>query len=320
MPLKKIKVKVVSTREVGQGILELVLQDANQGLLPSFTPGAHLDVYLPNGLVRAYSLTNESPATGAKEYVVAVGLSADSRGGSKYIHESVCKGDDLEVGVPRNLFELSDDPSPALFIAGGIGITPLRAMVRQRQSQNLMWHLVYATRSNSHAAYFSELSNYGKAVDFHFDDEAGTPLPVEKVIARLTPQTHLYCCGPQALMQKVRELTKDHPASHLHFESFSSNVSHQSISEEFGFTVELSRQGKVFDVAAGQSIIDCLEVNGVVVPSVCREGICGACECTIVEGEVEHRDQILSEDEKKANQTMMICVSRAKGHRLILDL
>lgn len=318
--MERFKVKVERTEKVGQGVLELVFRDANQGLLPPFTPGAHLDVYLPNGLVRAYSLTNESLETGAKEYVVAVGLSENSRGGSRYIHESVNQGDDLEVGVPRNLFELSDDPSPALFIAGGIGITPLRAMARHRQSQNLKWHLVYASKSKSHAAYFSELSNFGKAVDFHFDDLAGTPLPVDKVIQGLTPHTHLYCCGPQALMQKVRELTKDHPLTHLHFESFSSNIAHSKISDELGFTVELSRQGKVFNVSAGQSIIDCLEVNGVVVPSVCREGLCGACECTIVEGEVDHRDQILTEAEKEANQTMMICVSRAKGNRLILDL
>ncbi len=320
MSVDKFKVKVDHVRQVAQGVMELVLKPTNQDLLPAFTPGAHVDLYLPSGLVRAYSLTNACAPEGQIEYVLAIGLSASSRGGSRYVHESVTKGQLLEVGTPRNLFELSDDPAPALFIAGGIGITPLRAMAHKRQAQALPWRLVYAARSRSHAAYADELANFGASVGFHFDDQVGGPLPVKEVLEGLTPQTHLYCCGPQALMDKVRELSTGHPQSHLHFESFAARDLTLPATSSRGFIVELARQGQVAEVAPGQSIIDCLEALGVIVPSVCREGICGACECTVIAGEVDHRDQILTATEKEASQTMMICVSRAKGERLVLDL
>ena len=320
MTIEKHKVKVARTADIAQGVREVVLASANPGLLPAFTPGAHVDLYLPNGLARAYSLTNASNTEGATEYVLAIGLAAASRGGSQFVHEHMREGDLLEVGSPRNLFSLADDPEPALLIAGGIGITPLRAMARLRQTQGRPWQLVYAARSRAHAAYAKELLGHGDAVRFHFDDEMGGPLPVGPVLANLTPQTHLYCCGPQALMDKVRELAGGHPASHLHFESFGGQAPAPGGEGARGFAVELARQGRVIDVPPERSIIDCLEASGVVVPSVCREGLCGACECTVLSGEIDHRDSILSDAEKQANQTMMICVSRAKGERLVLDL
>lgn len=320
MSIEKHTVKVMRTTDVAQGVREIVLKSANQGLLPAFTPGAHIDVFLPAAITRAYSLTNASGPQGATEYVLAIGLATASRGGSRYVHEQLREGDLLEVGSPRNLFPLADDPAPALLIAGGIGITPLRAMARHRQTQGQPWRLVYAARSRAHAAYASELLGHGDAVDFHFDDEKGGPLAVGQVLASLTPQTHLYCCGPQALMDAVRECAGGHPASHLHFESFGGQAPISTGPAARGFAVELARQGRVIDIAADRSIIDCLEDSGVVVPSVCREGICGACECTVLGGEVDHRDSILSDAEKQANQTMMICVSRAKGERLVLDL
>lgn len=320
MSNEKHTVKVMRITEVAQGVREIVLKSANPGLLPAFTPGAHVDVFLPNAMARAYSLTNASEPQGATEYVLAIGLASASRGGSRYVHEQLQEGELLEVGTPRNLFPLSDDPAPALLIAGGIGITPLRAMARLRQAQERAWHLVYAARSRAHAAYASELMAHGDAVEFHFDSEMGGPLAVGQALAGLTPQTHLYCCGPQALMDKVRELAAGHPSSHLHFESFGAQLPASTGPQARGFAVELARQGRVIEVAPDRSLIDCLEDSGVVVPSVCREGICGACECTVLGGEVDHRDSILSDAEKQANQTMMICVSRAKGERLVLDL
>jgi ferredoxin-NADP reductase len=320
MSIEKHPVKVVRTTDIAQGVREVVLESANPGLLPAFTPGAHVDLYLPQGLVRAYSLTNASGAEGAAQYVLAIGLAAASRGGSQFVHEQLRAGDLLKVGSPRNLFAMADDPAPALLIAGGIGITPLRAMARLRQAQGRPWQLVYAARSPAHAAYAKELLGHGDAVRFHFDNEMGGPLAVGPVLANLTLQTHLYCCGPQALMDRVRELAAGHPASHLHFESFGGQAPVAAGEGGRGFAVELARQGRVVQVPPERSIIDCLEASGVVVPSVCREGICGACECTVLGGEVEHRDSILSEAEKQANQTMMICVSRAKGERLVLDL
>lgn len=322
MSSDKHKVKVARIASVADGVRELTLVCANQGLLPAFAPGAHVDLHLPHGLARAYSLTNDCTPQGASRYVLAVGLSASSRGGSRFVHEELREGDVLEVGAPRNLFAMVDDPAPVLLIAGGIGITPLRAMARERQARGLPWRLVYAARSRQHAAYASELVGFGEAVRFHFDDQGGGPLPVGEVLAELTPGTHVYCCGPQGLMDKVRECASGHPASHLHFESFGGQAAAAAVDAAtgHGFAIELARQGRTVDVAPGQSIIDCLEACGVIVPSVCREGICGACECTVIEGEVDHRDQILSDAEKQANQTMMVCVSRARGARLVLDV
>lgn len=320
MPQEKHKVRIERIACVAEGVRELTLVSESQSLLPAFTPGAHADLHLPDGTVRAYSLTNASQPEGTPAYVMAVGLSATSRGGSRFIHESLREGDVLEVGAPRNLFELTPDPAPLLLIAGGIGITPLRAMARQRQAQGLPWRLVYAARSRRHAAYADELALFGDRVRFHFDDEAQGHLPVAAILAGLPADTHVYCCGPAPLMDSVRAVAKDHPADRLHFESFGGQPAASDAAGAQGFRVELARQGRTVDVGPGQSIIDCLEACGVVVPSVCREGVCGACECAVLEGEIDHRDQILSDAEKQSNQTMMICVSRARGERLVLDV
>lgn len=319
MPAEKYLVQVTKTSNVAQGVRELVLRSENFGLLPAFAPGAHVDLHLTGAPTRAYSLTNASGSDGAQEYVVAVSLAPESRGGSRFIHTSLHEGDRLEISAPRNLFAMADDTAPVLLIAGGIGITPLRAMARQRQALGLPWQLVYVARSRAHAAYASELAEYGESVRLHFDDEAGGPLQIDSVVANLAPTTHVYCCGPQSLMDAVREGAAGHPAALMHFESFGGNTPAASLSDT-GFEVELARQKRVVTVAPGQSIIDCLESCGVVIPSVCREGICGACECTVLSGAIDHRDQVLSDTEKQTGQTMMICVSRARGDRLVLDV
>jgi ferredoxin-NADP reductase len=227
------------------------------------------------------------------------------------------------VGLPRNLFAMVDTPAPVLLIAGGIGVTPLLAMARERQAQGRSWRMVLAARSRGHAAYLNELQALGGSVSTHFDDEhGGQPLDVGAVLAGLDPSTHIYCCGPQPLMDKVREVAvrNAHPAAQLHFESFGGAVAVAVAEGERAFTVHLARAGCDIEVGVGTSILDALEMAGVIVPSVCREGHCGSCECMVLEGEVDHRDQILSEQEQAANKSLMICVSRAKGERLSIDL
>lgn len=314
------RVKVENLVKIAESVMEITMSDENQQLLPGCTCGAHIDLYFPNGITRAYSLTQASSNQPMQQYVVAVGLVPKSRGGSEYVHSILKVGDLLSVGQPRNLFELVQDTLPVLLIAGGIGITPLRAMALDLNRQGRAWRLVYAARSRSHAAYAKELTAFGDSVQFHFDDEhENRPLEVDKLLSDIPAQTHIYCCGPTAMMELVRKCAAKHSQDHLHFESFNAASDLQS-NEGHSFSVLLAREGKTIDISKDQTILDALETHGIVVPSVCREGVCGSCECTVLEGDIDHRDVILSAEEKAAGQTMMICVSRAKGNRLVLDL
>jgi vanillate O-demethylase ferredoxin subunit len=179
-----------------------------------------------------------------------------------------------------------------------------------------------AARSRAHAAYVDELQSMPGSLRTHFDNEhGGLPLDVAALLQGLDRATQVYCCGPQALMDKVREvgLAQGHPVGRLHFESFG-GASPQALDKDRLFTVHLARSGQDVEVPVGTSMLDALELAGVIVPSVCREGSCGSCECMVIEGEVDHRDQILSEQERQAHKSLMICVSRAKGERLVIDL
>lgn len=318
--MQTIQVIVHQLRPIARGVLEVTLVSESQGLLPKSTPGAHIDLHLPNGQTRAYSLTQAGSIESQSQYVVAVGLAASSRGGSSYVHHKLALGQVLTVGVPRNLFKLVDDPAPVMLIAGGIGITPLLAMAMQRLRHELPWRMVYAARNRAGAAYVTELSAFSDQVRFHFDDENnGQPMDLRSVLTGVSAQTHIYCCGPSALMDKVRELAVGHPTDRLHFESFGGNPQVPT-TENRPFVVELARKRKTIEVAANQSILEALESCGVVLPSVCREGACGTCECAVLEGEVDHRDQILSPKDKASHQVLMACVSRARGERLVLDI
>ena len=315
------EVEIVRRQQIAMGIVELELRADNHRLLPGYRAGAHVDVLMPGGLSRSYSLTTSAGPGGAERYVIAVGLSATSRGGSDWIHQHAHPGVRLQVGEPRNLFELRDDPAPALFIAGGIGITPLQLMAQERAAQGRLFRVVYAARSRAHAAYLSRLESLGSSTATHFDDEAdGKPLDVAAVLRGVDPGTQIYCCGPGAMMDAVREGARNvgHDLARLHFESFTPAA--EATAQAGRFIVRLGRSGRDIEIEPGRSILDTLEDHGVVVPSVCREGVCGSCECMVLEGEVDHHDQILSEDERVANRSMMICVSRARGERVVLDL
>jgi len=274
------------------------------------------------GLTRAYSLTQPSAGQPTLDYVIAVALAKQSRGGSAHMHQQLQVGSTVQVGMPRNFFAMVDSDAPVLLIAGGIGITPLLAMARERQAQGRGWRFVLAARSRRHAAYVETLQAMPGMLQTHFDEEHdGQPLDVRSVMSGLASATHVYCCGPKPLMDKVMEVGLDlgHPVKQLHFESFGGDAPAPQEGDH-AFVVELTRSGQAVNVPVGVSILDALEAAGVIVPSVCREGSCGSCECMVIQGEVDHRDQILSEQEQLANKSLMICVSRAKGERLKLDV
>lgn len=302
------------------GVLLLELRHPDGAVLPAFEPGAHLEIALPNGLIRHYSITNDSLER--ERYVVGVGRAPDSRGGSQFVHQALRCGMTLKTSAPRNNFRLDPDAESFLFVAGGIGITPIMAMVRWCRANHRRWRLVYAARSAQRAAFYETLRTYGDAVRFHFDTQCGgAPLNVGQVMADVQDGEHVYCCGPGALMDAVQTHGNQLPPARLHFERFSAPApSPEKEALAGAFDVELRQRGLIFHVPPDQSILEVLESQGIRIPFSCREGLCRTCETAVCEGEIEHNDYVLSQEERDAGNTMCICVSRARSKRLVLDL
>lgn len=313
-------VRVQAIVPIAQGVRQLTLAHPEGRALPGFAPGAHIDVHLPQGMVRAYSLISDAADAAAGRYELAIGLDANSRGGSRWVHTELRADTLLEVSAPRNHFPLADSEDPVLFIAGGIGVTPIRAMARELQQRDRPWQLVYAARSRTTAAFVDEFEACGDAVHFHFDDERGGPLDVAAALAQAPAHTHIYCCGPAGLMERVKTLCADRDPSRVHFEWFQAPAPAASAEGPQAFTLKLAKRGLELQVPAQSSILDVLEANDVIIPSVCKEGVCGTCECRILSGEADHRDVVLTDSERAANEVLMVCVSRAKGDCLVLDL
>lgn len=308
-----------SVEVLAQGVRKLSLVARQGQRLPAFAPGAHVDLYLPNGVVRSYSLINDGADESVQRYELAIGLDVNSRGGSAFVHTTLQAGAALQVGAPRNHFPLVDTPDPVFLIAGGIGVTPIRAMVRALQTRGGRWQLVYAARSRACAAFVDEFSDLGHSVRFHFDDEQGGPLDVAATLAQSPANAHVYCCGPTGLMERVKALCASRDPSRVHFEWFHAPATAAGATAQ-SFTLKLARRQLEITVPAERSILDVLEEHDVIVPSVCKEGVCGTCECRILSGEADHRDLVLSDAERAANEILMVCVSRAKGDTLVLDL
>jgi ferredoxin-NADP reductase len=282
----------------------------------AFEAGAHIDLYLPNGLVRQYSLTN--PESENHRYVVGIKRDPRSRGGSSYIFESLTVGTVLNIGGPRNNFPLAEAATHTVLVAGGIGITPIWAMLQSLEGAGRRWELHYATRTRSEMAFAAELAQFGDRVHLHVDDESGgAVMDMSSFIGRVSPDSHLYCCGPTPMLASFEEATRSRPRAQVHVERFSTDL---AVANAGGYRVELARCGKVVTVQGGQTILEALRASGVNVPSSCEQGICGACETKVVAGVPDHRDMILSDEEKAANSTMMICCSGSRSDLLVLDL
>ena len=317
---ESLVLRVEHVRAEAKDVLAFELASLDGCDLPPFTPGAHLELQLRNGKIRHYSLLND-PAE-RHRYVIAVGLAQETRGGSRFIHESLRQGDTLVVNGPRNNFPLDEEASRYCFVAGGIGITPILSMIRWCVRHAKEWRLVYAARNRTRAAFYEELLALDpQRAQFHFTDEhQGAHLPVGTLVTSLGADEQLYCCGPEPLMQAVKSASST-IANRVHFEWFTPpELPQPEVVGSAGFEVVLRRTGRSIQVSDDQSILDALEANGVEAPFSCRAGICRTCETTVCAGTPDHRDHVLSAEERAAGTSMMICVSRALGPSLELDL
>jgi len=310
-----IDVLVKSITYEAEDVISLDLRPVGEGTLPAFTAGAHIELQLRNGLPRNYSLAN--PQHERHRYYVTVKKDAASRGGSRFIHESVRVGDILPIGPPRNNFALVEDASHSLLIAGGIGITPIWCMIQRLAALGRSWRLLYATRSRRGAAFLDEILAFGN-VHLHVDDEsAGAFIDLDPVIRNAPSGTHFYCCGPLPMLAAFERATAALPAEMVHVEYFSAK---DPIEATGGFDVVLARSGRTVFVPEQSTILDALLAAGIDVGHSCLEGVCGTCETKVIEGIPDHRDVVLSARERASNRTMMICCSGCKSGRLVLDL
>ena len=300
-----------------EGVLSLVLDDPAGRQLPPWEPGAHLDLHLPGGVVRQYSLCGDT--RDRNHYRVAVLREPAGRGGSALVHTSLRPGELLAIRGPRNHFAL-ESARRYVFIAGGIGITPILAMVRQAERMGADWTLLYGGRSRASMAFTAELAAYGDKVVLAPQDEVGL-LPLSDWLGAPQPDTKVYCCGPEGLLGAVEGLCRTHwPIDSLHVERFAPKPTEKVAEEdEVAFEVVCQASGQRVEVKPDCSIMETLRQAGLEVPSSCEEGICGTCETAVLEGTPDHRDSILSDAERAEGRTMFICVSRALSPRLVID-
>lgn len=296
------------------------LVDPARRELPRFTAGAHLRVTTPNGREREYSICN-SPAE-RHRYLIAVKREPAGEGGSASMIDELHVGMRLEAAGPRNHFPLHEDASSHLLIAGGIGITPLRAMALHLAEREADFELAYVTRSPEAAAFLQELSSPEWAGRVRIHHDGGDPsrgLPLASLLAERKGNAHVYCCGPRGLMRAVQAAAAHWPAAAVHFEDFGTSPEEppQSASDT-EFSVRLARSGISVPVPKGVSILEAIRRSGVPVPSSCESGTCGTCRTRLLEGTADHRDFVLGEDEQQ--DEIMICVSRAVSKGLVLDL
>lgn len=311
-------VRVARVADIAARIRLFELVPAEGAPLPAFAAGAHVVVRLPSGTERHYSLCNDPSET--HRYVIAVLREGEGRGGSREMHEAVPPGHVLTIAGPFNNFPLAPGAHSSLLVAGGIGITPILCMARALAAAGSPFELVYLTRSREETAFLNVLcaTPLVEHVRLHHD---GGLRERQFDLARLLAEPggrHVYCCGPAGLMEAVRSRSAHWPADTVHFEYFS-GIDTGPRDGDGAFTVSLARRGVSVEVAAGQSILDALLGAGIEVDHNCCEGVCGTCIVRSLEGEVDHRDSILSEAERKAGD-ITICCSRALGPRLVLDI
>ena len=311
---------VVSARsEEAAGVVSLTLRHPSGDPLPVWEPGAHVDLLLPGGLTRQYSLCGDPVDRAA--WQVAVLREPAGRGGSSHVHDQLTEGAAVRVRGPRNHFALRA-ALRYLFIAGGIGITPVLPMLAAAEAAGADWTLLYGGRSRDSMAFLDRLAELdpGGRVRVAPQDETGL-LDLASYLGEPAPDTLVYCCGPGPLLDAVEQQCggSDWPSGTLHVERFTARaVDPDAVSESFELV--LRQSGLTLSVPSDRSILSAVQDAGVQVLYSCTEGTCGTCETEIVEGEADHRDSVLTAEEQAANETLMICVSRCRGSRLVLDL
>jgi phthalate 4,5-dioxygenase reductase subunit len=311
-----LPMRVTRNDKIADGIHLLEFRDAGGKPLPEFSAGAHIAIRVPNGLLRKYSLCND-PAE-RDRYLVAVKREADSRGGSAALIDNVKTGDELMVAPPVNDFKLPPRAQDFLFIAGGIGITPIMAMIRQLRTEGKRFRLFYCSRSPETTAFLDELNTpeIRDCVTIHYDQgDPSRSLDLRPILAERKNREHLYCCGPRPLMEAVREMTDHWSSAAVHFEAFSEAETHKPTDKPF--KVKLARSGAVVDVPTDKTILEALREHGLEVPSSCETGTCGTCRTKLLAGKADHRDLVLHDHERA--DTIMLCVSRALTDEITID-
>ena len=316
--MSDIEGRVLTVAPLTDRIRAIEVGRADGAALPRYDAGAHVHFVLPDGDTRAYSLIDFAvPEDAPVSYRIAVQLEPEGQGGSAHMH-GLAVGEQVRFSVPKNDFPLQTD-APAVFLAGGIGVTPMISMATRMRAAGQTYTFHYAGRSASVMAYRRELADLcGDALHLHFDDDAANALRLSDVIGTLG-DAHLYICGPRGMIDAARAMaeTAAVPSEHIHIELFETAA---ATPEDHGFEVELASTGQVFVVAPGQSIIEALEAGGIDVMYDCQRGDCGICQCDVISGTPDHRDVVLSEAERASGKVMQICVSRAKSPRLVLDI
>jgi vanillate O-demethylase ferredoxin subunit len=316
-----IRVRVAARQDEALDICSLDLVPVDGSALPAFSAGAHIDVHLPGGLVRQYSLCN--PPGETHRYRIAVLRDAASRGGSATVHDQLQVGTVLDIGTPRNLFELAPSAPHHLLLAGGIGITPLLAMAEQLAAQGGGFTLHHATRSRERTPFVAQLASapYADRVHHHFDDgPAMQKLDLAATLRSAPAGSHLYVCGPTGFMEAVlaEGRAQGWDEARLHREYFAAAPT--GTAGDGGFELELASSGRVIPVAADQTALAALLAAGLDIPMSCEQGVCGTCLTGVKSGVPDHRDQYLTPEERAANNQFLPCCSRASSARLVLDL
>ena len=316
-----LSVRVARKSIEAEDICSLELVSADGAPLPAFAAGSHIDVQLPGGPTRQYSLCNDPAET--HRYLNAVLRDARSRGGSAAVHERVKVGDTLVISAPKNHFALAHDASSHLLLAGGIGVTPLLCMAERLAHAGADFEMHYCTRSLARTAFRQRIaaSAFAARVAFHFDDgEAAQKLDIAALLAAPRAGRHLYVCGPKGFMDAVLGSARAQgwPQAQIHYEFFGADAA--PAAGDGGFEVMLASSGRVIKVAPDRSVVQALAEAGVSVATSCEQGVCGTCLTRVIEGEPDHRDLYLTPQEQAANDQFLPCCSRAKSARLVLDL
>jgi vanillate O-demethylase ferredoxin subunit len=315
-----IDVVVVSRNNEAQDICSYELASVDGKPLPAFSAGAHIDVHLPDGLIRQYSLCNHPEER--HRYLIGVLKDPASRGGSLRLHEQIHNGTHLCISEPRNLFPLVHGARRSLLFAGGIGITPILCMAERLAQGGADFELHYCARSSARAAFVQRLkdSPFAERVFLHFDEQPHTALDAAKVLATPDDNVHLYVCGPGGFMQHVLDSARAQgwQEDRLHREYFA--AAPVDSSNDGSFKVKLGSSGQIFEIPADKTVVQVLESQGIEIAMSCERGICGTCLTRVLEGVPEHRDLFLTEEEQALNDQFTPCCSRSKTPLLVLDI
>lgn len=314
-----LDIRLRQMRLEAEGIVSYEFVPANDDAsLPPFSAGAHIDLHLPGNLIRSYSLVNAPSDTG--RYLIAVRHEPSGRGGSAWLHTVPRVGDVFRVSLPINSFPVVEGAELSVFIAGGIGITPVMSMLARLSALGRPWLLHYATRGPRQTAFLDKLTRMAgpsRDVRFCFGSSRRARLDIARIVREAPVGAHLYCCGPDGMIETFLAACAGRPPSTVHVERFSAGAPRAA---DGGFDIVLARRGKRLTVAPGRSILDTLLDHAIDVPYACTAGVCGTCRTAVLDGEPDHRDAYLSPEEKRLNDSIMICCSRARSPVLVLDL